>query len=384
VSVLFLSYTALTEPLGQSQVLPYARGLARRGFRMRVVSFEKDRGQDTFEPIERSLQADGIAWARLAYHSRPRVAATAYDVARGTLHCLRDRDRVRLVHARAHVPALMADMAGCISRTPYLFDHRGLMADEFADSGLWPRGGWLYRMVNRLEARFLRRAAGVVVLTERYRDELGPDPRIEVIPCAVDLAVFRPPRVLERPYELVYAGSWSGLYLADQMLRFFAALRRVRPEARLLVLTPRGRPPPAVGDGIEAIHATPGQVPALLGRARAGLSLRCPGRAQVAAAPVKVSEYLASGLPVVSTAGVGDLDGLLPSTGTGVLLNGLSDDEMDRAAAELIRLLRDESTVVDRCRRLAEERYGLEAAIDRYAATYRRIQDSRQPAAAAR
>jgi glycosyltransferase involved in cell wall biosynthesis len=379
VTVLFVSYTAVSEPLGQSQVLPYVRGLARRGFRMRLASFEK-RNLDAaeLERIERSLRDEGIAWRRLAYHAKPRVASTAYDIARGVALCFGGRgERIDLIHARSHVPALMADLATRMSGAPYVFDHRGLMAEEYADSGLWPRGGWLYRVVSRLEARFLRRAAGVVVLTERYRDELGPDPRIEVIPCAVDLSVFRPTQDPERPYDLVYAGSWSGLYLADEMLRFFSALRCVRPHGRFLVLAPPGQPLPVPGNGVEAIHATPDQVPRLLTRARAGVSLRRPGRAQVAAAPVKVSEYLASGLPVVSSAGVGDLDTLLPSTGTGVLLQGFSDGDMYRAAAELARLIDLGRPVVDRCRRLAEKRYSLEIAIDNYAAVYRRVLASR-------
>jgi glycosyltransferase involved in cell wall biosynthesis len=273
----------------------------------------------------------------------------------------------------------MADLAISISGVPYVFDHRGLMAEEYADSGLWTRGGWLYRLTNKLEARFLRRAAGVVVLTESYRNELDLDRHvpIEIIPCAVDLSAFRPTPASERPYDLVYAGSWSGLYLADEMLRFFSVFRGLRPHALFLVLAPPGQPLPVGTDGVEAIHATPDQVPKLLTGARAGLSLRRPGRAQVAAAPVKVSEYLASGLPVLSSVGVGDLDVLLPATGTGVLLREFSNAEMHRAATELIRLIDLGSAVSDRCRRLAERRYSLDRAIESYAAIYRRSLASR-------
>ena len=379
MTVLFLSYTGVSEPLGQSQVLPYVRGLARRGFRMRLASFEKSTADAAeFLRLEQLLRDEGITWRRLAYHAKPRVASTAYDIARGAALCFGDGGRrLELIHARSHVPALMADLATRIAGARYIFDHRGLMAEEFVDSGLWPQGGWLYRLVSKLEARFLRRAAGVVVLTERYRNELGPGPRIEVIPCAVDLSVFRPVEDLERPYDLIYAGSWSGLYLANEMLRFFSIFRSVRPNGRFLVLAPPGQPLPEQGNGIEALHASPDQVPRMLTQAHAGLSLRRPGRAQVAAAPVKVSEYLACGLPVLSSSGVGDLDTLLPSTGTGVMLHGYSDAEMHRAATELAHLIALGRLVVDRCRLLAETRYSLETAIDKYAALYEHVLASR-------
>jgi glycosyltransferase involved in cell wall biosynthesis len=194
-----------------------------------------------------------------------------------------------------------------------------------------------------------------------------------MIPCAVDLSVFRPAEDVNPPYDLVYAGSWSGLYLSAEMLRLHLAFRRLRPGARFLVLVPHGQPLPEPVAGVEAFHASPEQVPQLLRSARAGISLRRPGRAQIAASPVKVSEYLASGLPVVSTCGVGDLDALLPAAGVGVLVEGFADADLERAASELERLIIQGRPTTDRCRRLAESRYGLETAIDRYAGLYRRV-----------
>jgi len=38
---LYLSHTGMTEPLGQSQVLPYLRGLARSGWSIDLVAFEE-------------------------------------------------------------------------------------------------------------------------------------------------------------------------------------------------------------------------------------------------------------------------------------------------------------------------------------------------------
>ena len=39
--VLYISYDGLLDPLGQSQVVPYVRELARRGVALTVISFEK-------------------------------------------------------------------------------------------------------------------------------------------------------------------------------------------------------------------------------------------------------------------------------------------------------------------------------------------------------
>lgn len=374
--VLFISYTGLLEPLGASQVVPYVLGLARRGHRMAVLSFERAGSHDpALAPLRATLAAEGVEWVPLRYHKQPPLFSTLADVAAGILHARRFlRGGLRLVHARSHVPALIAHYLLRRHRVPFVFDLRGRMADEYADAGIWPAGGRMYRQVEQWEATFVKEAAGTVVLTDRFGAELPERAsRLAVIPCAVDLARFQPrPADSTPPFDLVYAGSWSGLYLADEVLRFFVGLRELRPSSRLLLLVPRAAELRDLPPGVEARTARPEEVPALLATARAGISLRRPGRAQVAASPVKISEYFACGLPVLTSAGVGDLDLLVPQRRVGVVLGGFGEGEMRESAASLVALL-DDPDVARRCRALAEERYALESAVDAYDRLYRSI-----------
>lgn len=39
--VLYLSYDGLSNPLGQSQVLPFLKGLSQKGHQIYLISFEK-------------------------------------------------------------------------------------------------------------------------------------------------------------------------------------------------------------------------------------------------------------------------------------------------------------------------------------------------------
>ncbi len=40
-SVLYTTYDGLTDPLGQSQILPYLQQLCREGYQFTILSFEK-------------------------------------------------------------------------------------------------------------------------------------------------------------------------------------------------------------------------------------------------------------------------------------------------------------------------------------------------------
>ena len=41
INTVYLSYDGLTDPLGQSQVLPYIIGIKQKGYNVTIISFEK-------------------------------------------------------------------------------------------------------------------------------------------------------------------------------------------------------------------------------------------------------------------------------------------------------------------------------------------------------
>jgi len=346
-ATLVVSYNGLLEPLGRSQVLAYVVGLADRGHAMRILSFEKHGPRSPlWGPTLHALQERDVLWKPLPYHRWPKVLSTAFDVLAGAALALGEvRRGVGLLHARSHVPALIADLVRTWTGVPYVFDLRGLLAEEYADSGLWRRGGLLFRVTTAFEKRFIRNAAGVVVLTRRLQHELGEVGRtVTVIPCAVDLAAFRPMAPDQpRPFDLVYSGSWSGRYLTAEVLRFFRAFRAVKPDARLLLLLRSANGSHAFPEGVECRSVRAEEMPAQLRQARAGLCFLPPG--------------------------VGDLDVLLPETRTGVVLRDLGPGAVEQAAHDLLGLLQDRDAA-ERCRALAERVYDLTGAVESYARVY--------------
>jgi glycosyltransferase involved in cell wall biosynthesis len=396
VSVLYFSYDGATEALGQSQVVAYLVGLARRGHRVALVSFEKpDAPADAVARCREELHAAGVAWLPQRYHRRPTVPATAYDMAAGVLAGLaaRRRGRVRLLHARGHVPAMMCLALKPLLGARFLFDVRNFWADEKVDAGSWPRGGALWRATKQMERRFFRAADHVVTLTEAARRELGTFdylrdrvPPSTVIPTCVDLALFRraagaAPASADLAAPLVaYTGSLGGRYQDEVVGRFFGAMRACAPAARFEVWTRQDSSrlraaAGAAGVPEAALRVTAGDrsaVAAALGRCHAGVSFLNDGYSNRSSLPTKMPEYLACGLAVVTSPGVGDLDGQLAEARAGVTLPTCapSDEELRAAARRTVELLR-EPELPARARSLAEREFALEAGVGRYDAVYR-------------
>src|SRR5262245_19250617 len=123
-SSLFVSYDGALDPLGRSQVLPYVVGLARQGVSMSLITFEKpstDRAE--MERLSQTLAGEGVRSTPLAYHRRPRLPATALDVAQGAAAVAREvrRARPEIVHCRGDVAMAMARAATPRGRPSLLY-----------------------------------------------------------------------------------------------------------------------------------------------------------------------------------------------------------------------------------------------------------------------
>lgn len=396
---LYLCYFGLREPLVQTQVMPYLRALVEAGAEMDLLTFEPDAPPnwpaDEARDRRDLLAADGIRWKWRRYHKCPALPATLLDVLGGAGEAIRfaRHSPGAILHARAHIPLAMALLSRPFCRARILFDVRGLMADEYADAGVWDERSLPYRLIKRLEKIGFRSADHLVVLTHRMRCWLEQQKRVdgsrvEVIPCCVNTRRFTP-GTTQGPFQVVYAGSTTGLYLLAEMARLFSEIRKLRPDATWTVLTRTPAEhlwPLLKAEGLDPTHCevssvSAEDVPTHLGNADLGFSFRKPSFSQVAASPTKIAEYLACGVPVVSNSGIGDVDDLLRRTGVGVLVDSFSPEALSACAREALALA-SAHDVRTRCREVALREFDLGTlGGPRYVSVYRRLGASEPPLA---
>ncbi len=406
--VLYLTYDGLTDPLGQSQILPYLVGLRGRfgkDLQMDIISFEKKgRYEWQANTLKEILALNNIRWHPQRFHSKPPILAKVYDqwLFRQVAWKKTKEFSPTAYHARSYVAGWIAHQLSQRVGRPWIFDMRGFWADERRDNGLWPASNPIYRRLYQLwkarERVMLESATEIVVLTEAAKSTLeawGIDShRITVIPCAADFDSFGLPASdhlkareiirnnLNIPSEgivFVYSGSMGPHYAPEDLIEIITAAYQLRKEVYFLVLTlhdtsslqnsltDRGFPPSQYR-GLSASHA---DIPLYLAAADIGIATVRPAFSKVASSFTKLAEYLAADLPVIATA-IGDVEKLarqipgifpyrhaseIPATVRKILdfsLNGKAELEVPLSV-------------------LSRPILGLEAALDRYQDIYERV-----------
>ena len=401
--ILFISYDGMTDPLGQSQVIPYLAGLTRYGYRFTILSCDKpEKYQSHRNDVEAMLKPFPINWISIPYHKNPPVLSSMYDFRKmkTAIRQLQINDPVSMVHTRPGLPALLGIWMKKKYGVRFLNDIRGFWADERVDGGMWNLSNPLYKIIYRYfrkrEDEAIRLADFNVCLTQKARKEIlswkhVPQPvRLEVIPCSVDFASFDPSVINQaladslkkelkiQPGNRVisYLGSIGGWYLTDEMMQCCRALLDADEHTSFLFISNNRH------EIIEAMAQRYGipkeklairfgrrqELPALLSLSHYSLFFIKPCYSKISSSPTKQAEIMAMGIPIITNAGVGDVDEIIDTCQAGFVLPDFSPSSMQKIA----RIIASGDRVFDpqSIRRQASRFFDLDNAVQAYALVY--------------
>ncbi len=351
-NVLYLSYDGMTDPLGQSQVLPYLCGLTKRGFIFHLISFEK---KERFEKYASHIQAicdeNGIVWHPLSYTKKPPLLSTIYDVQRmkKMAHNLNKKFKFSIVHCRSYLSALIGLGMKKRFKTKFLFDMRGFWADERVDGNIWniqqPIFKWVYRYFKKKERQFFLHADHTVSLTYAGKEEICSwkglghlKTKIEVIPCCADLELFRPvEETSTNDFTLGYLGSLGTWYMMDEMMYFFKLILEKVPNASFHILTKDDKKyifETAKKYSIDDKHiivqeASRADIPELTKYWNFSIFFIKPSYSKKSSSPTKQGELMGLGIPIICNRGVGDVSEIVNKYKSGVLVDDVKNPNLD-------------------------------------------------------
>ena len=407
-NILFISYDGMTDPLGQSQVIPYLSGLTKYGYTFTILSCDKpDSFKQNKEYVEKLIAPFPIKWVSIPYHKNPPLLSSIYDFfrLRQTAQKLHLKEHFDLIHTRVGLPPLVALWMKKKYNIPFLNDIRAFWAKQRADGGMWniknPVFNFVYHFFKKKEIEVINKAAYNTCLTFAAEKEIHswdkilnqPIP-IQVIPCSADLDLFNPENrdellaqqfrkelgIGESDFIISYLGSIGGWYLTDEMMRFCKLLSDAIPAAKFLFIAPHHHEQivaAAVKQGLPAEklivkNARRHEVPVLISFSNFSLFFIKHCYSKISSSPTKHAEIMAMGIPVITNSGVGDVKEIVNRYNAGYV----TDDFTDKSFQDIIGKIKEGNSFNKTAiRNGAAEFYSLQNAVEKYRRVYSTVFD---------
>jgi glycosyltransferase involved in cell wall biosynthesis len=400
-NILYLSYDGMTDPLGQSQVLPYIIGLTKEGYHFTLISCEKkERYQQNQFIIENICTQNNIDWQPIFYTKKPPILSTIWDIYQINKKTkqLHQQQNFSLIHCRSYITALIGLGFKQKHGVKFLFDMRGFWADERVDGKIWdiskPHYKKVYNFFKRKERSFLSDADAVVSLTNNGKQEmlgwnipqLNSD-KISVIPCVADYNHFTiidettatksALGIAPSTKVMSYIGSLGTWYLADEMVLFYKEFKTQYPDSVFLVLTPE--PPEIIHNLAKKHHLKPSdfvirfstrkELPQLASIADFSIFFIKNSYSKKSSSPTKMGELLAMGIPVICN-NIGDVKTITEQTNTGFCLEELNAESFREVIAKIDTLFHKTKKEI---RENSQDYFLLEKGLASYSKIYKTV-----------
>jgi glycosyltransferase involved in cell wall biosynthesis len=404
-NVLFISYDGMTDPLGQSQVLPYLIGLRKAGYQIFLLSCEKSAAFEQHETTIRNIVAlNDLHWFPITYTKKPPVLSTLWDIVQlkkkaKEIHL---QHNIHMVHTRPGIPALVGLWMKKKYGIKFLNDIREFFADSRVEGHMWNLANPLYKTVynyfKKKESEAVKLNDGIVCLTYAAEKiintwpEYSKDIPLQVIPCSADLDLFNPENINNTDKEMAradlniqpddfiisYLGSIGGWYLTDEMMQLCKVLADEIPRAKFLFISPHRHDDIRLaaekagleGNKIITTKANRKQVPLYLSLSNLSIFFIRPCYSKQSSSPTKHGEIMALGIPIITNAGVGDVEMIVRKYNSGYIVADFSTTSYKTVSKEITNGAHFNAEFI---REGSREFYSLEKAIESYTSIYQAI-----------
>ncbi len=389
-NTLYLTRNGLLEPLGQSQVFAYLRGLSL-DYEITVITYEKAEDLADTNRVAQAQEAcvaHGIRWLPQKFRPRPKIIAPAMSMLRMSWLLWREvrSGHCELIHARSYIPAAVALLISRITGIPFIFDMRALWPEELITAGRLKRGSLLHKTIVAIERACLKHAAAVVSLTHaavkhlklEYPREMT-DQRVEVIPTCADLERFDLANGRNESANVhgCIGTVLSGWFRTDWLAAWFRGVAHDDPEATFDIVTRDDAVlvrqcvdlDGCLGERLRIASCRPDEMPDAVSHHSVSAMFFTDGLSKLGSAPTRMAEVLGTGIPVVANEGVGDVGKIVRDNRVGVILEGPEPLQVEKALIELKDLLLDDD-LAQRCRETATKLFSLEAGTSAYKSIY--------------
>jgi glycosyltransferase involved in cell wall biosynthesis len=388
--IFFISDNNLSHPILQAQGIPQILKNASDQVQFVLMTFENGMPADAvYDSLRNNLHQKKISHVPVYLPKNlfpsGRFWIWCLGIVKGIRVCIRFKPQI--IHVRSYPPMFIALFLKRVFGVKVIFDMRGIYVDEEVEAGIIKPGSLLYVIERTFERLYLWDADVTIAVSHAHRDyitTLTSNPKFLekniIIPNCTDLVKFENVKTLRgiKKIRLLYIGQHIVKYDMDSLFDFFVALNSRCAESYLRIVTywsvesltaKMQRLPAHIRDRIEISAARSQEMPDRMNECSAGLIFLNPFVSNRVCAPIKLTEYLAAGLPIVVNEDVGDTESIINKYNVGIVVKNKNYDD---AAVGLLELLKSPD-IEKRCRTVVARDFNLSKSAESYMDIYRRL-----------
>jgi glycosyltransferase involved in cell wall biosynthesis len=305
--------------------------------------------------------------------------------------------RTRVIHAHDRISAYYAIRLKEALGFKVVYDIHGINIEEQIYSERLKENSRRHKHLNEIEQSVVKSADFVFCVSERMKDyvrnKYDAEPsKFVVTPTSVDTDVFaysseikemrRKELGLNGKFVVLFMGHSSGWQIISAYFGLFKVIKNKIRNVHFLVLTngisifEKGLKEFNIPEECYSIYSVKhNEVPHYAVSADMAVLLRDSSVVNQVAAPAKFAEYLALGLPVLVTKGIGDTESIIKKYNVGVALEDLNSDEMERRINEMVNLIKNHRPKLSEdCVRVANNLLSKDICIERFMDVYEACQ----------
>ena len=346
---IYITFDGISDPLGQSQIIPYLDSYVYDNLDFYLVSLEKKSVLSNFTPPN-IFKKNNFFWRYGLFLESRSYFFKFFDFFKLFFLCIEVclKKNVKTIHCRGLHPALIGIFLKYFFNSKLIFDMRGFWIDEKNDIGRINKkhftGSLIYNIVKKIEEVIIIKSDHIVVLTKKAKKYLSGiylcKKKISTIPCSVDFKEFQKKSINfnkknflkenfipKNSIIMSYCGSLGGYYMIDQMLEVFDHFFKKNKNFYFLFITrdsvilEKKIKNKKYKKNIISVASSWEDVACYLSVSNFMISFIKPTFAKIASSPTKISEAFAVGIPVISNKDIGDLNEIIMNNMLGYVID---------------------------------------------------------------
>lgn len=349
------------------------------------------------DSVRSILKKAGINWEYIQYDENGSFLSRYYYLKELTAIAekIHSTHQFKLVHCRSYLAALIGLHFKRKYKIPFVFDMRGLWADERIDGKIWQKSNPLhflaYHYFKKKEKEFFRECDALISLTSRGSSFITSEfpsfnikEKTTVIPCCTDTNHFSHGRTLTpdlgfspTDHVLLYSGSIGTWYNTSEMIDCVSTWKKFIPQLKLLIITKDHSALQKIlkerteeeQSMIKTVSVNYSEMPAYMQAAKASIFFIKPAHSKIASSPTKMAECWSMGLPIITNKGIGDNDHYILNEKGGILIEDFTNESYEKACKQYLNFKNTASDL----RKIATEFFDNVDAAQKYVSVYQNV-----------